>query len=78
MAASDIAVFAFRPQGPKERAEKAREWLGMSADQHNLLIRVTLRSLDGSISKAEANRVYDLVYAELHEGTGGISAPSPL
>jgi hypothetical protein len=39
--------------------------------QQNLLIRVTLRSLDGSISKEEANRVYDLVYAKLHEGTAG-------
>ena len=51
--------------------EKARERLGMSLDQHNLLIRVTLRSLDGSITKEDANRAYDLVYAELHEGTGG-------
>ena len=49
--------------------EKARERPGISADQHNLLIRVTLRSLDRSISKAEANRICDLVYAELHEGT---------
>lgn len=49
----------------------ARERLGMSAGQQNLLIRVTLRSLDGSISKQDANRVYDLVYAELHEGTAG-------
>lgn len=51
--------------------EKARERLGMSSGQHNLLIRITLRSLDGSIAKEEANRVYDLVYAELHEGTAG-------
>jgi hypothetical protein len=33
--------------------------------RHNLLILVTLRSLDGSIAKEEANWVYDLVYAEL-------------
>jgi len=51
--------------------EKARERLGMSPSQHNLLVRVTLRSLDGSISKEDANRVYDLVYSELHEGTLG-------
>jgi phenylalanyl-tRNA synthetase alpha chain len=50
---------------------KARERLGMSAGQHNLLIRVVLRSVDSSISREEANRVYDLVYAELHEGTAG-------
>src|SRR5262249_57225669 len=30
--------------------EKARERLGMSPGQHNLLIRVTLRSLDASIA----------------------------
>jgi phenylalanyl-tRNA synthetase alpha chain len=51
--------------------EKARERLGMSPGQHNLLIRVTLRSLDGSISKEGSNRIYDLVYSELHEGTAG-------
>jgi phenylalanyl-tRNA synthetase alpha chain len=51
--------------------EKARERLGMSPSQHNLLIRVTLRSLDGSISKEDSNRIYDLVYSELHEGTAG-------
>jgi phenylalanyl-tRNA synthetase alpha chain len=51
--------------------EKARERLGMSPGQQNLLIRVTLRSLDGSISKEEANQIYDRVYAELHEGTAG-------
>jgi phenylalanyl-tRNA synthetase alpha chain len=51
--------------------EKARERLGMSPGQKNLLIRVTLRSLDRSISKDDANCVYDLVYSHLHEGTTG-------
>lgn len=51
--------------------EPARRRLGMLPGQQNLLIRVTLRSLDGTISKEEANRVYDLVYAKLHEGTAG-------
>ena len=51
--------------------EAARWRLGMLPGQQNLLIRVTLRPLDGSISKEEANRVYDLVYAKLHEGTAG-------
>jgi phenylalanyl-tRNA synthetase alpha chain len=51
--------------------EKARERLGMSPGQKNLLIRVTLRSLDGSISNDDANSVYDLVYSHLHEGTMG-------
>jgi phenylalanyl-tRNA synthetase alpha chain len=51
--------------------EVARKRLGMSPDQQNLLIRVTLRSLDGTVSKEDANRIYDLVYSELHEGTAG-------
>jgi phenylalanyl-tRNA synthetase alpha chain len=50
---------------------QARQRLGMSPGQRNLLIRVILRSLDSSISRQEANRVYDLVYARLHEGTAG-------
>jgi phenylalanyl-tRNA synthetase alpha chain len=57
--------------------EKARNRLGMSADQQNLLIRITLRSLHGSISKEDANRVYDLVYSELHEGTAGYFRAGP-
>ena len=51
--------------------EVARKRLGMSPDQQNLLIRVTLRSLGGTVSKEDANRIYDLVYSELHEGTAG-------
>ena len=58
--------------------EIARERLGMSPGQQNLLIRVTLRSLDGSILKDDANRVYDLVYSELHEEARVISAPRKL
>jgi len=36
--------------------EMARKRLGMSPGQQNLLIRVTLRSLDGTVSKKDANR----------------------
>ncbi|HEY4407905.1 MAG TPA: hypothetical protein VGN55_24905 [Xanthobacteraceae bacterium] len=55
----------------------ARRRLGMSPDQQNLLIRVTLRSLNGSISKQDANQVYDLLYSELHEGTAGYFRAMP-
>ena len=51
--------------------EKARERLGMLPGQTNLLIRMHLRSPSESIPREVANEVYDLVYAELHEGTGG-------
>ena len=51
--------------------EKARERLGMLPGQTNLLIRMHMRSPSESIPREVANEVYDLVYAELHEGTGG-------
>lgn len=49
----------------------ARERLGMSETQVNLLVRVTLRSLDGPIAREEGNRIYDLLYSRLHEGSAG-------
>ena len=52
--------------------EVARKRLGMSPGQQNLLIRVTLRSLDGTVSKEDANRIYDLVYSGVARGNGGI------
>lgn len=51
--------------------------LGMEARQVNILVRVTLRSLDRSISRDEANIVYDELYTALHEGTGGYIRGSP-
>lgn len=51
--------------------EKARERLGMLPGQTNLLIRLHMRSPSESIPRETANEVYDLVYSELHEGTGG-------
>lgn len=54
----------------------ARERLGMAPGQVNLLIRITLRSLDGSIPRHEANRAYDDVYGALHEGTAGYLRPA--
>jgi len=55
----------------EDTPEQARRRLGMLAGQVNLLIRMKLRSLDRSISHEEANDVYDIVYAGLHEGTAG-------
>jgi len=49
----------------------ARERLGMAPHQTNLLIRLIMRSASESIPKEIANEVYDIVYAELHEGSGG-------
>ena len=60
-----------------ETPNEARLRLGMEPGQVNLLIRVTLRSLDRSISRDEANMVYDELYTALHEGTAGYIRGSP-
>lgn len=47
----------------------ARERLGMSASQKNLVVRITLRAVGRTMTDAEANRLRDLVYAAIHEGS---------
>jgi phenylalanyl-tRNA synthetase alpha chain len=48
--------------------EPARERIGLSPGQKNVLVRLTLRSLTRTLTDAEANRLRDEVYAALHEG----------
>jgi phenylalanyl-tRNA synthetase alpha chain len=47
----------------------ARERLGMRADQKNAVVRITLRAVGRTLTDAEANRLRDLVYAAIHEGS---------
>ncbi|HEV2361356.1 MAG TPA: hypothetical protein VGS21_06625 [Acidimicrobiales bacterium] len=47
----------------------ARERLGMSEGQQNVLVRVLLRHLDRSLTNDEANTIRDRIYAALHEGS---------
>jgi phenylalanyl-tRNA synthetase alpha chain len=54
----------------------ARRRLGISPGQANLLVRVTLRALDRTLSAEEANEVRDRVYAALHGGTAYMWAGS--
>jgi phenylalanyl-tRNA synthetase alpha chain len=49
--------------------EAARARLGLSRGQKNVLVRLTLRAIDRTLTDAEANRLRDEVYAALHEGT---------
>lgn len=51
-----------------ELPEPARARIGMSADQLNVLVRLTLRAMDRSLTHAECNELRDDVYAALHEG----------
>lgn len=50
---------------------KIRERLGISSDQKNVLVRITLRHLERTLEKREANQIYDDIYAKINYGTGG-------
>ncbi|WP_410673611.1 hypothetical protein [Amycolatopsis sp. cmx-4-68] len=48
---------------------QARKRLGATADQKNLLVRLTLRPLGTTLSDPEANVLRDRAYAALHQGS---------
>ncbi len=50
---------------------KIRERLGISKDQKNVLVRITLRHLERSLENKEANGIYDDIYSKINCGTGG-------
>jgi phenylalanyl-tRNA synthetase alpha chain len=49
----------------------ARDRLGCNASQKNVLVRITLRHLERSITNEEANQIYEQIYARINKGTGG-------
>lgn len=49
----------------------ARERLGCQPSQKNVLVRVTLRHLERSITNDEANEIYEQVYRSVNKGTAG-------
>jgi phenylalanyl-tRNA synthetase alpha chain len=51
--------------------EIAREKLGAQPGQDNILVRITLRHPDVTLTKKEANELYDQAYPKLHKGTKG-------
>jgi phenylalanyl-tRNA synthetase alpha chain len=51
-----------------ELPEAARRRLGASPEQVNVLLRVTLRDLERTLTSEEANLLRDRIYAALHEG----------
>lgn len=51
--------------------EVVRQRLGCSPGQKNVLVRVTLRHLERSLTNQEANDLYELVYAKVNRGSGG-------
>ena len=54
-----------------ELPEKIRERLGCQPSQKNVLVHITLRHLERSITNEEANRIYRQIYTKINKGTGG-------
>ena len=53
--------------------EKIRERLGISKNQKNILVRITLRDLTRTLEKTEANQIYNDIYTKInHSATGYI------
>jgi len=59
-----------------ELPEKIRERLGCQPSQKNVLVRITLRHLEQSITNKEANHIYETIYAKVNKGTGGYYMPT--
>lgn len=57
--------------------EAARARLGLTPQQKNVLLRVTLRALERTLTHAECNTLRDEVYAALHQGPHWEWAASP-
>ncbi|QQG51054.1 MAG: hypothetical protein HZB75_00900 [Candidatus Saccharibacteria bacterium] len=49
----------------------ARERLGCAPNQKNVLVRITLRHLERSITNDEANAIYEQVYKSINKGSAG-------
>lgn len=57
-----------------ELPEIARTRLGAKEGQDNVLVRITLRHPDMTLTKKQANELYDKAYPKLHKGTGGYTS----
>jgi phenylalanyl-tRNA synthetase alpha chain len=57
-----------------ELPDKIKERLGINSKQKNLLVRITLRHLERTITNDEANKIYEQVYNKINKGTGGYTA----
>jgi phenylalanyl-tRNA synthetase alpha chain len=62
-----VEVVSSTPYAELPAAAIAR--LGIAPGQHNLLVRITLRALDRTLTHGECNALRDEVYAAIHAGT---------
>jgi phenylalanyl-tRNA synthetase alpha chain len=49
----------------------ARHKLGTTKDQKNVLVRITLRHLEQTLTNEQANELYKRIYARVNKGSGG-------
>lgn len=61
----------------KDLLPVAREKLGASERQDNILVKITLRHPDKTLTKQEANTLYDLAYPKLNKGSKGYLKSTP-
>jgi len=55
----------------KDLPQKIQERLVIAKDQKNVLVRITLRRLERSLTNEEANDIYAEVYPVINKGSGG-------
>lgn len=55
----------------KDLPQKIQERLGITSDQKNVLVRITLRHLERTLENKEANEIYDDIYEKINHGSGG-------
>ncbi len=54
--------------------DNIKQRLGIESGQKNILVRITLRHLERTITNDEANKIYEQVYNKINYGTGGYQA----
>jgi len=54
--------------GYEELSEVARQRLGMSPSQKNVLVRIVIRDMDRTLTATEGNQLRDAIYEAIHEG----------
>lgn len=72
----EVRVLAVTPHDALQPAARAR--LGIAPGQHNVLVRVVLRALDRTLTRAQCDVLRDRVYAALHRAPLHEWAAAPL
>lgn len=55
----------------KDLSEAVRKKLGIKLNQKNILVRITLRNLNRTLTKDEANKIYEKIYKKVNMGESG-------